>query len=142
MRRQFVTCGPPPYGGSARSGCGPRLLAMIETQPPGTDTAGPASREQETTAPGNTMLALARRVRRFRLSLPWNSEDDWERPAPDREGYRRDVIGVLIALLLSAVMLEFMRGFAFGDGDIGNPGSSTWCRHPSSLSWSSGADSP
>ena len=98
---------------------------MIETQPPGTDTAGPASREQETTAPGNTMLALARRVRRFRLSLPWNSEEDWERPAPGTEGYRRDVIGVLIALLLSAVMLEFMRGFAFGDGDIGNP----WVQH-------------
>lgn len=64
-------------------------------------------------------------MRRFRLSLPWNSEDDWERPAPGPEGYRRDVIGVLIALALSAVMLELMRGFAFGDGDFASP----WIQH-------------
>ena len=94
---------------------------MIETQPPGMDTAGPAQQEKETPAPSS----FAVRLRSFRLSLPWNSEDDWERPAPNPEGYRRDVAGVLIALFLSAVMLEFMRGFAFGDGGFANP----WVQH-------------
>ncbi|MBF4994240.1 sensor histidine kinase [Arthrobacter gandavensis] len=97
---------------------------MIETQPPGADTAAPPPRKHETTA-ANTLKGLAGRVRRFRLSLPWNSEDDWERPDPGPEGYRRDAIGVLIALLLSAMMLEFMRGFAFGDGDYGT----AWLQH-------------
>ncbi|MBD7995839.1 sensor histidine kinase [Arthrobacter sp. Sa2CUA1] len=98
---------------------------MIETQPPGTDTAGPASPEKEPTVSGETGRTLAERVHRFRLSLPWHAEDDWERPAPGPEGLRRDMIGVFIALLLSAVMLEFMRGFAFGEGDFVN----AWVQH-------------
>ncbi|MEB7504420.1 sensor histidine kinase [Arthrobacter koreensis] len=98
---------------------------MIETQPPGTDTAGPASQEQATTASGDTRGGLAGRIRKLRLSLPWHSEDDWERPAPGPDGYRRDVIGVAVALLLSAVMLEFMRGFAFGGEDSAN----AWVQH-------------
>jgi len=100
-------------------------MAMIETQPPGTDAASPAPQENQTSGSVETTRGLTGRLRRFRLSLPWNTEDDWERPAPGPEGFRRDVIGVLVALLLSAVMLEFMRGFAFGDGEFANP----WLQH-------------
>lgn len=98
---------------------------MIETQPSGTDTGGPAVPGKKPAVSAESLRGLAGRIRTFRLSLPWHAEDDWERPAPGPEGYRRDIIGVGIALLLSAVMLEFMRGFAFGDGDIGN----RWVQH-------------
>lgn len=97
---------------------------MIETDVPGPAAAVPP-------APGTGKNArqrppLTERFRNFRLSLPWHAEIDWERPSPGPQGFRRDVIGVLIALALSAVMLEFMRGFAFGD-DAG-PGNA-WIQH-------------
>ncbi|MBD8044674.1 sensor histidine kinase [Arthrobacter sp. Sa2BUA2] len=68
---------------------------------------------------------LAARVRSMRLNLPWHAESDWERPGPGPEALRRDASGVAVALVLSALMLELMRGWAFGAGDGGNP----WLQH-------------
>ncbi|MFZ3454433.1 sensor histidine kinase [Arthrobacter sp. 7Tela_A1] len=99
---------------------------MIEIQAPGPDAAQQGASGHGTATPGKPFHSqrLTDRFRRFRLSLPWHAED-WERPVPGPEGLRRDLIGVSIAMVLSALMLEFLRGFAFGDGDYGNP----WVQH-------------
>jgi len=87
--------------------------------------AGPAA--ERTAGPQTPRIrrSLAARLSSLRGTLPWHAEDEWERPGPGPDGLRRDVIGVAIALLLSALMLELIRGFAFGSEETGN----LWQQH-------------
>ncbi|WP_066296798.1 sensor histidine kinase [Arthrobacter luteolus] len=87
--------------------------------------AGPAAEGHTGTDVLRARQSLAARLRSLRGNLPWHAESDWERPGPGPEGIRRDMIGVAVAFALSGLMLELMRGWAFGDGDSGNP----WLQH-------------
>ncbi|WP_312182871.1 histidine kinase [Arthrobacter sp.] len=93
---------------------------MIETPLPGQAAERPLGPEASLERRG-----LAGWFRNLRQSMPWRADDEWERPGPGAEGLRRDIVGVGIALVLSALMLELMRGFAFGGEETGNP----WKQH-------------
>ena len=93
---------------------------MIETSMP-----GQAADRTPGTGASQARRSLAEWIHNLRQSMPWRADDEWERPAPGAEGLRRDVVGVVIALVLSALMLELMRGFAFGIEDTGSP----WKQH-------------
>ncbi len=63
-------------------------------------------------------------VNRF-LPATGSEEGQWERPGPTRDQQRRDVIGVLIFLLVSAVALELSRGA----GAMAEERSPIWLQH-------------
>ncbi|WP_051479199.1 histidine kinase [Arthrobacter sp. H5] len=56
---------------------------------------------------------------------PDAGESRWERPGPTADQQRRDVIGVVIFLLISALALELSRGF----GSMAEEDSPIWLQH-------------
>ena len=59
------------------------------------------------------------------LPATGSEESRWERPGPTRDQQRGDVVGVLIALLVSAVALELSRGV----GAMAGERSPIWLQH-------------